>query len=1079
MKELIVAITMLACGATCAATALDALDELMPIPAKIERRDGCVDVSQLRNVQVIVGNVPGAPDATADEAYVLDIGEEGAAITAIGLRGERWARVTIDQIVRLSDGGRVPCCRITDWPRLKWRGFMLDAARNYLPPSGIKNVIDMMSRYKLNLFHWHLTENYAWRLESKKYPELQSKRAFFNRHIGKFYTQEEFREVVDYAYERGICVMPEFDLPAHSAAFRSAFGFKTMSDHGVGKTAAALFDELCSLASKEKMPFVHMGTDEVWKRDVEATSREALEMMSAAIAAHGRTVVRWTPGEEFGCKGPFVSMMWTDEVSPEKNPGPYFDAIGMYIEDFDPFELLSVATCHKAARWHDAGDRNLGAIFCAWHDGFAGFPYENLLRNQQVFPSCVLFGNAYWRGREEDLPKFRKCLPFGGDRCLAEAADIERRTIAQRDKALRDIAHPFHFLRQTDMRWRLTQADGTLIATDIAQATISPGRLADLPGGALSLSNGTVVAETWIKSPKAQTVGAWIGFTNLSRDHGLANSAPLPNVGEWNRFGASVELNGERIAPPKWKRPGLKKGGPAPVWSSTGTIYEADEVPFEDQEYYMRKPTQIRLRDGWNHVKLTIPNPMVHGARKHRWSATFIPVAGTTDHPHEVPGLKYSSVTPCREVISTVKDGLKFNQTAAFQMEIDDLYAAGGGTLRIPAGEYIVSSLRLKSGVTLHLDRFAYLYGATNECEYVRYENKGDTAYSVIYAEGATNVAVVGEGVIDGRGRLHNRSRDHKLYPGWDDLYFQDCMNVRVEGVTLRNASSWCCFFRGCDGVVARRVKILNHCNWSNDGIDIESSNVLVEDCDIDSEDDSLVMKAREPWRVVENVVVRNCRLSCNAEHIKIGTESQGTFRNILVEDCDVACRTPKCATGGYLKVPGVVSLQTALSAISLFVVDGGSLEDVTVRRVKVGEGIITPICIRHAARKARQSLGEGFFRNVLIENVKMSAPSASFVACSITGLPDKRPQNITLRNVELMFKGGGCTADAEQKIIEEHPGKYPAPYYVFRSTFPAYAFYLRHADNIRFENVKFIVEDPDEARPPIVADDATYEIEP
>ena len=432
-----------------------------------------------------------------------------------------------------------------------------------------------------------------------------------------------------------------------------------------------------------------------------------------------------------------------------------------------------------------------------------------------------------------------------------------------------------------------------------------------------------------------------------------------------------------------------------------------------------------------------------------------------------------------REAVSRVNGGLRSNQTAAFQKEIDELSAAGGGTLRIPAGEYVVSSLRIKSGVTLQLDRNAFLYGATNECEYVRYVNKGDTAYSVVYAEAATNVAVVGEGVIDGRGRLHQRHRDHKLHPGWDDLYFQDCKNVRVEGVTLRNPSSWCCFFRGCDGVVARKVKIFNHCNWSNDGIDIESSNVLVEDCDIDSEDDSLVMKAREPWRVVENVVVRNCRLSCNAEHIKIGTESLGTFRNILVEDCDVACRTPKCATGNYLRFPGVLTLQAALSAISLFVVDGGSMENVTVRRIKVGEGIITPICIRQGGRKERQLPGKGFMRDILIEDVKMSAPSVSSVACSITGLPELRPQNITLRNVELMFKGGGRAADAAQKITEEYPARYPAPYYVFKSTFPAYAFYLRHADNIRFENVKMRVMDPDEARLPIVADDATYAVRP
>ena len=628
------------------------LDELMPVPKmSVVVSDRMVPAERLQNVTVIRKAVPGAPAATADEAYVLEIGEGGAKITAQSPFGEIWARVTLDQIVRLSGGGEgghagrmtVPCCRIVDWPRLKWRWFMLDSVRNYLPPQGVKDVIDVMARYKLNLFHWHLTENYAWRLESKRFPELQSERAFLHRHKGKFYTQEEFKEIVDYAYARGVRVMPEFDFPGHALAFRRAFGFKTMSDPGVADKAAALFEELCSLAPKEKMPFIHMGTDEVFKREVEGAPRETLERMAKSIVDGGRTMVSWVPGESYTCPGPRINMLWTDKVSPDKNPGAYFDAIGMYIEDFDPFELLSVAVYHKAARWHDAGDLNQGAIFCAWHDGFAGLPYENLLRNQPVFPSCVLFGDAYWRGRDDDLPQFRKRLPRGGDPLLAEAAEIERRTVAQRDKALRDLKHPFHFLRQTDMRWRLTQSDGTLIAKDIAQATISPGR------EGCGVSNGTVVAETWINSPKDQVVGAWIGFTNISRDHGLAYSAPLPDIGEWNRFGASIELNGEKIAPPKWKRPGLKKGNPIADWTPAWTLYEADEEPFTDQEYVMREPTSIHLRKGWNHVKLTIPNPSAKEKTRHRWVGSFIPVAGTTDHPHEVPGLVYSSEPPKSE----------------------------------------------------------------------------------------------------------------------------------------------------------------------------------------------------------------------------------------------------------------------------------------------------------------------------------------------------------------------------------------------------------------------------------------------
>ena len=191
-------------AAVCAAVVSTAagaapLDELRPVPKAVVAGEGRIAAERLRNVTVVRGAVPEAPAATADEAYVLEVGENGVKITAPGPFGEMWARVTLDQLVRLSGGGDVPCCRITDWPRLKWRGFMLDSSRNYLPPRGVKDVIDVMSRYKLNLFHWHLTENYAWRLESKRFPQLQSDRAFLHRHKGKFYTQEEFKDIVDYA----------------------------------------------------------------------------------------------------------------------------------------------------------------------------------------------------------------------------------------------------------------------------------------------------------------------------------------------------------------------------------------------------------------------------------------------------------------------------------------------------------------------------------------------------------------------------------------------------------------------------------------------------------------------------------------------------------------------------------------------------------------------------------------------------------------------------------------------------------------------------------------------------------------
>ena len=152
--------------------------------------------------------------------------------------------------------------------------------------------------------------------------------------------------------------------------------------------------------------------------------------------------------------------------------------------------------------------------------------------------------------------------------------------------------------------------------------------------------------ETWVRSPRDQEVGAWIGFTNIDRDHGLIRASPLPKLGEWTRFGSTIEINGIPVPPPEWNRPGLTRGRNLRevLKSWPWTLWELDEEPFTDQEYFMRPPTRIRLRKGWNYVKLTLPMPSpVTGWSSHQWVGTFIPVLGDSDHPREVPGLEYAS----------------------------------------------------------------------------------------------------------------------------------------------------------------------------------------------------------------------------------------------------------------------------------------------------------------------------------------------------------------------------------------------------------------------------------------------------
>ena len=615
------------------------LDELVPEPREAKALEGHLDPSAAANLKIVRGDVPGAPEAVADEAYVLEVARDGATVTAAGRAGELNAQKTLAQLVKLG-GGHAPCCRIVDWPILKWRGFMLDTGRNYLDVPSLKDMIDVMAAYKLNLFHWHITEYYGWRLASKRYPQIAEKGYYDplgNRHHGKCYSQEEFRDIVDYAFARGVTVMPEFDVPGHAEAFRHAFGFKSMKDPGVKETLCSLIAELCSLAPAEKMPFIHLGGDEVWD-EKEKIDEDSMTAWAKTVTDNGRTVVTWDPGQKFQPSGPRIAMLWGKSLG---EGVPWFDARGWYIEDYDPFEVLNAAAYLAPFRGKTGHPQQFGAIFCGWHDSAVGLPYSKTFREQPVFPACVLLGDLYWHGREYVEKYARRRLPLAGDPLLDVARDIERRAIAQRDKVLKDLKHPFHFVRQTQMRWRMTDLAGNLIAKDVAQGSVFAYNGPDSSRNMYHSPTGTVVVETWIKSPDDRTVGAWIGFCSYDRDHGRSRSHGTPALGQWNKFGATIEINGKPIPPPVWQQPSLTPGKCLPEVSH---VHEIDETPYTNDEWYMREPTQVALRKGWNHVKMTMPmTRKVDTWRTQRWVGTFMPVAGTTDHPREIEDLEYSS----------------------------------------------------------------------------------------------------------------------------------------------------------------------------------------------------------------------------------------------------------------------------------------------------------------------------------------------------------------------------------------------------------------------------------------------------
>ncbi len=150
-----------------------------------------------------------------DESYTLEVTSSGAQLNAPTTLGVMRGLQTFLQLVQMTPQGfAVPSVTIQDKPRFPWRGLMIDCGRHFMPVEVIKRNLDGMAAVKMNVFHWHLSENQGFRVESKRFPKLQEMGS-----DGLYYTQEQVRDVIAYARDRGIRVIPEFDMPGHSTAW--------------------------------------------------------------------------------------------------------------------------------------------------------------------------------------------------------------------------------------------------------------------------------------------------------------------------------------------------------------------------------------------------------------------------------------------------------------------------------------------------------------------------------------------------------------------------------------------------------------------------------------------------------------------------------------------------------------------------------------------------------------------------------------------------------------------------------------------------------------------------------------------
>ena len=430
-----------------------------------------------------------------------------------------------------------------------------------------------------------------------------------------------------------------------------------------------------------------------------------------------------------------------------------------------------------------------------------------------------------------------------------------------------------------------------------------------------------------------------------------------------------------------------------------------------------------------------------------------------------------------------------------FQKLIDDAALAGGGVVTVPPGRHLTKGLILKSNVELHLEKGATLEGSSNVIDYVKAMipySEGDWM-AVVMAIGADNVAITGEGEIFGNGTAWPLPQN---YGGNQEglrprgLAFLGCRNIRLEDFTLRDAACWGIVLKCCDGVVARRVKISSQANANNDGFDVEARNVVIEDCDVESGDDSYCLKSNDPGFPVENIVVRRCvgRTFCN--QFKLGTASHGKMRNVLFENCrgELPKRWFMDTRFGRNRKMYAYEERSArnfllrdrengagISSIAVECVDGGIVEHVVFRDIEI-DGVGVPIFVRGGMRTGR-SCGtppndKYVIRDILIENVRGRWSSAT--ANSISGVEGCRVSNVMLKNVHLHGPGAGDCEAEKTRPVPERPGSYPEAN-LFRCMLPAYGLWARHVDDLALDNVTFTLDEgTSDSRDAVVTDDVT-----
>ncbi len=624
--------------------------DVVPLPQKYEEPRGGETVPARgldKRVSVErVKTLKGVPAHAIDEAYSLSVSKSGVKIRAVTDAGVLNARKTLARMIAVAEAESrgVPACKILDWPAYPMRGFMMDCGRSFIPLADLKKIVEFCAEYKINIFHWHLTENQGWRLESKAFPQLNEKRNY-TRDAGKFYTFKEARELVEFCRARGVMLIPEIDMPGHSAAFERTFGCGMQSEKGT-KILKELVDEIIREAfPTNATPYFHIGTDEV-----HISNPKFVPDMVAFVRERGKKVATWHPGANYASGEIDLVQMWSGRGRPLAGT-PSLDSRLHYFNHFDSFADPVGVFYSNLGGVPEADGTIAGGIAAIWCDRrIVGT--DAILAHNSFYPSILAFAETAWHGGREKYfhDGAGTVIPNDG-KALDELRDFERRILPVK----KTLGAKMPWVPQADIRWRISEPfpnggdlkkafppekelkneyvfDGKKIGTREARGATIYLRHVWGKGGLGTVNaflenpqpNSTVYAWAWVYSPKKQKVGIW------AQTHKISASEPdlPPPQGKWDARESQFWLNGKEIRPPRWENSHTKKD---------------QETPLANENFEVRPPLQATLNAGWNKVliKLPVAGFSSNLARLYKWMFTFVIVSPDGSAP--VEGLKWAT----------------------------------------------------------------------------------------------------------------------------------------------------------------------------------------------------------------------------------------------------------------------------------------------------------------------------------------------------------------------------------------------------------------------------------------------------